>query len=505
MGRARRIGKSAERLFSTMCSDAGLLCHSATEDEMGWDFLVEFPPHDYCGPAENAPAGSRAYVQIKSTSQKSPQTRIKLSNARHSSNHSDPWFLIFYHYIDDQNHIIYAKHFWKDLIYNSLKLSRKADLDGHKLNKKYLIVKFDHDDEHTDDLFSWMEMEISQYGSSYNQEKIKLTRTLGYEESYGSGKITFSAQNEDVFIRQLLGMGDGIDIKEFEYTPSRFGLSQESPPIKFQGGIANIIPVEFRACKLVLRGKNSFSTINLDGKLYSTGLGKYDNKFQVFRVSTSFFETIWRMNGESTFDLLFDLDQIMPISEIEDISKIMTWFHLGEVDVQLWIDEKRVLGSEMTVHNPGSIKNWSFLNEVSHFFRTFFNTKTHISPRTILSNLERLFEIKNLIEINNFSIDFHLNQGFLSENKNIINVENFVYSIVEPFGNEICFSVIYRKVNDFNINEENAIFTIGEADILTSYSLPCDQENLEDQLQSDFHRLLKKYPPNTLSLFNLRG
>lgn len=130
MPRQPRTPKASERLFTTMCSIAGILCHEATEDEMGWDFLIEFPPEIYSGPAESRPAGNRAYVQIKSTTQSAPRAKLKLSNARQSSQHNDPWFVILFHHAAHREPKIYAIHFWEDLIIKASKQLGKRTLTG---------------------------------------------------------------------------------------------------------------------------------------------------------------------------------------------------------------------------------------------------------------------------------------------------------------------------------------------------------------------------------------
>ncbi|WP_193172116.1 hypothetical protein [Nisaea nitritireducens] len=505
MTRDRRLAKSAERHFSVMCSDAGLLCHSATEDEMGWDFLVEFPPNQYSGPAESMPAGSQAYVQIKSTTQAACQTRIKLTNARQSSQQKDPWFVVLFHQPKDQELKIYALHYWDDLIYKSLKAVRQADLEGHKLNRKYISLRFDNKDDHTYNLLYWMEKTITQHGPLYNMKKRQYAETLGYEDGYGNGNITFSMKDEDGFIKQLLGINKPIEIDKFNFTPSRFGISDKFPLVEFKGGTASIGPVSPTKCRIDFRGINSLQTVSLDGQVFSTGLGEFDDRFKIIRVSAIFFEILWRLDEKSDFSINFDPDKLIKIKDLEDISSIMRWCHDGPVDIQLWIDEKRILGAEIKIDDSAPVETWNTLKHICYFFRTFFNADVEISAQKIFFDIDRLIEIQALIDQPSFSIDLNLNTDADAHTDSIMQIDDCIYSITEPFGDRICFSVIRRPVTEKIKKGRKVKVFLGNPKILQAYSVKTNNPSVEKQLNDDFNSIKERFKSNIFAIHNIRG
>ncbi len=45
----RFAGRSAEKRFSTLCSDQGVTCNEPGEDDHGWNHIVEFPHRPVAG------------------------------------------------------------------------------------------------------------------------------------------------------------------------------------------------------------------------------------------------------------------------------------------------------------------------------------------------------------------------------------------------------------------------------------------------------------------------
>lgn len=63
----RFTGRSGEKRFSALCSDAGVTCNEPREDEHGWDHVVEFPHVAQPGvPADLQRATPAVFVQTKS-------------------------------------------------------------------------------------------------------------------------------------------------------------------------------------------------------------------------------------------------------------------------------------------------------------------------------------------------------------------------------------------------------------------------------------------------------
>lgn len=76
-----RLPKYAETTFERACSSADAYAHPPEEDRNGWDYMVEFADRKHPGPPDLHPPGSKAFVQIKSSSGQRLTCRVKSSNA----------------------------------------------------------------------------------------------------------------------------------------------------------------------------------------------------------------------------------------------------------------------------------------------------------------------------------------------------------------------------------------------------------------------------------------
>lgn len=508
MARLPRIPKSSERQFATMCSNAGVLCHAASEDEMGWDFLIEFPPENYVGPAESKPAGSRAYIQIKSTTQNTPQIRLKLSNARQSSQHSEAWFVVLFHQPTHGVPRIYAVHFWKDLIYRSLKAARKADIDGHNLNRKYLTIRFEDDSDHTADLFHWMEAAISNIGPLYNMKKMEIAAKAGFEEVSGLGDIEFRVENEEVLIKNLLGLGDGIPVSKFQFTQSRFGIEDRSPLVQFDGGvagggIARLGPADLGECEIRFRGESARNAVTLEGRLYSTGMHHIDERFAVIRISTQFIEMLWRLHGSSQFDITFRPDKVICIREISGCAVVLQWFRRGPVDIQVWFNGNRLLAGMMNVSDPSAIGDSTFLQKISEFIVEMFGGDINVSPRALCKNYDRLVMMHGLVNNDGFSMKYTLESFDSKTVKSAVSMTDFLYSVIEGVGDRICFAIIHRPVISVARNGRRFQVELGNPTVHESYSIEYSFDSFESELEADFNSIRSKFPLETLAVHNI--
>jgi hypothetical protein len=225
-----RLARFAETSFATLCAAAGALCNESQEDENGWDYLVEFPADVAIGPADTHPPAKRAFVQIKSTRTNRPTCSIKLSNALKAAQSRDPWFVILT--VETRaKPKIYAVHIWESLIEKILKAVRQATIEKAPLHRRRLVINFTESDGHTDDLIDWMKDTIKSVTPEYSEAKKRIYETVGYSNGHGAGTLTFAVDNVEQIFDEFLGLGKGLPISRFTYTPARFGLSDSQPQI----------------------------------------------------------------------------------------------------------------------------------------------------------------------------------------------------------------------------------------------------------------------------------
>lgn len=181
----QRLPQFAEHHFALLCAEGGVVCNPSLQDEGGWDFFIQFPTRSRPRrPADLQPTGPEALVQVKSTRGDPLVARIKLSNALKACQSSQPCFLVMV--VPDASAArprVYTRHFWEAEIGRALKSVRLAERAGDQtFNRKTFTVRFAPEDEHSDDLLSWMERCILNEKPSYAAKKAAITSSIGFED-----------------------------------------------------------------------------------------------------------------------------------------------------------------------------------------------------------------------------------------------------------------------------------------------------------------------------------
>ena len=73
------------------------------------------------------------------------------------------------------------------------------------------------------DLIKWMQDSIAAVGDDYDGRKKRLFDSVGFESGHGSAQLTIEASSVDEISRNFLGLGKGLPLTRFDFTPSRFG------------------------------------------------------------------------------------------------------------------------------------------------------------------------------------------------------------------------------------------------------------------------------------------
>ncbi len=347
----KRLARFAETSFASLCAAAGVLCNESQEDENGWDYLVEFPADVAVGPVDTHPPAKQAFVQVKSTRTTRPSCTIKLSNTLKAAQSRDPWFIVLMVETGAKPKI-YAVHIWKSLIEKSLKAVRQATIENKQLHQRRITINFEDSDLHTDDLIDWMRNGIASVTPEYSDAKKRIYETVGYADGYGTGKLTFVVDDANQIFDEFLGLGSGIPVSRFTYTPARFGLSDNRPQIDVTEGRVEITPTAAGDCELRMRGSQSNLSISLPGKIYTLGMPWLPFEEQRFRVSATGFEIVWVNNGDSNFTARLDFTARVSLSGIARFASVITWLGQGPVDVQVWVKGHRMVGGVLNA-DPG--------------------------------------------------------------------------------------------------------------------------------------------------------
>ena len=187
----QRSGRTSQDKFKLLCSEAEITCNSSSEDDHGWDFIIELVPQRESGlPADKLSGPKQVLVQVKSTKAKSPKTRIKVSNALKLAKSELPCFVVLFHHAPGTQERIYIRHFWAELIERALLRGRQTSAENKKLHKVSMEIGFSDQDEHSADLICWIIATLKEHFKEYAEKKRALSENLGYEGRKYRAEVT---------------------------------------------------------------------------------------------------------------------------------------------------------------------------------------------------------------------------------------------------------------------------------------------------------------------------
>ena len=361
--KVKRLARYAETSFASLCALGGALCHESQEDENGWDYLVELPEDERSGPADTAPPGKQAFVQVKSTLNPRLSCSIKLSNALKAARSPDPWFVILM--VDGApGPKTYAIHIWARQMDEWLRAGRQASVDDVPVHRRRVTLRFSEADLHSGDLVEWMQETIAAAAPDYALAKKAIYETVGYEDGYGGGEMSFSADDAEQLFDELLGLGTGLPVNKFTFTPSRFGISDKAPLVDLSAGTVLITPNAAGECELRIRGPKSTRPISVSGKVFGLGMPWLPKEQQRVRVSAPGFEIVWSIEGQSKFTARLDSETRVPLDDVLNFSTMMAWLGTGVIDVQVWVRNRRFLGGVLEADDVRRGADWDKVREV---------------------------------------------------------------------------------------------------------------------------------------------
>lgn len=358
------LPKWAEKYFSLKCSEGNAICTSPDEDVNGWDFFVELPGKEHTGPEETRPPIHTAYVQIKSTTDGKLKTAVKLSNMLKACRSRDPWFVVLVA-ADKQgnNAALYAVHVWTDLMRQSLAAIRKASMEGKPLNKVRLSINFPPEAKVNSNIVSWMQLTIDSAASDYSGEKARVSETLGYEDGCGVGNLVVEAESEEDLMLAFLGIGPGIEISQFTYTHSRFGLPDPEPKIDCSEGRIQISPNPTGECEIKVRGPITQPSIALEGSIYLLSLPGLPEAKRRVRLAAPPVDLVWSQSGIDIFLSLGRSEQ-HDLSHLQTYVRIHEWLRTGSVEIQAWSKGRHLFRSGTTASEFSHLPDLSLLSTI---------------------------------------------------------------------------------------------------------------------------------------------
>jgi len=498
----KRLARFAELQLPTLCAEVGALCHQVEEDESGWDFLVEFPPKAYAGPADTHPARKCAYVQVKSAQRQRLSCRLKLSNALLAAQSPHPWFVVLGVARTRNKPLkLYAVHVWEELMRRTLKAVRRAENEKRPLNRCWLIIPFNAADERNEKLVLWMQEVIEAVGSDYEQAKKTLYQTLGYEDGYGTASLTIEGVTGEEVLKNFLGLGSGLPISRFTFTPSRFGINSPEPLIDALSGVVHVTPSPAGVCEIRLRGPHSSDPIILEGKIYGTGIPELPREQQRVRFSAEFLEIVWSPTEGSECSTELKPDEKTDLLTIENYATLNEWLGKGEIDVQVWSKGKRVVAGVLR-GKPDLRWEWSIAARTLRLLRNIAGPAMQHRIRVSLKDITTASGLKTfyqLVEAGSFRLDFVPLPDAPPRFSSVL------YWFHVDIGDEVFYALVERNITEDLLIEERRCVTAGEPRRLEAYVLTNATVDDRKIMSHDYERVAEQEPDAPrLCLGNLR-
>lgn len=499
-----RLPKFAETTFERAGSYADALAHPPEEDQNGWDYMVEFAPRKHEGPADLHPPGRRAFVQIKSSRSGRLNCRVKLSNALKAAQSRDPWFVVLMIASEGKAEPeIYAIHVWRELIAKTLREVRAAEKDGIELNRKTMGINFETTDQRTErNLVHWMESCIDAVGTDYSTLKKAIHESVGFEAGHGVVNFSIAGHSEEIY-DNFLGVGSGLPVDNFSFTPTRFGIAHTHGAAANQRGMIHITPNAVGDCEVRLRGPQSKKPISLPAKIYALGEPILPRQQSRIRVSARGLELMWSVEGPSKLSLRIERDRVQPLQDVENIATLMHWAEQGLVEVQIWTEKGRILAGTLNVPPAAEPTfQWVKLIDVIDTLRTLAgHSASEFSLAAIDDAAKDLYFLHQVVVAPSLMMEGPLPLELTPSDS--CEVFYYVFAIV---GEHAVFAIIERPLRKLeHIDQDKKRLILGSPQLRESWVAPVAKDRLQQMIENDYQRILGAVGDgNTLSLGDIR-
>jgi hypothetical protein len=488
-----RLPKWAELKFESQCAAGDALAHPPEEDHNGWDYLVEFPQQAHPGPADTHPPAKSAYVQVKSVRKRKLTCRITLSNALKAAQSTQPWFLVLV-FADKKTSSaeIYAVHLWEDFIRRALKAVRVAENAGKPLNRCSLSIKFSATDRHDENLVSWMQGVIAAHESGYQQKKQELFKAVGYEDGTGIGKITISAASFDEIADNFLGLGSGLSLSEFSFTPSRFGVVSPKPDVDYSGeGKVIITPTPVDTCEVRLRANDVL--YSLKGQVFTLGEPLLPREEKRIRFSAEFLEMVLATTNAmevKSFNARIHPDSKRTLHTLESFAAMNDCCQTGtQVDLQVWARGHRVIGGIMSLNDkPLGRVSWGRLAAALRKLRGLLvgnEDFVRVSLKEAVKGGQRLAVFTETISAPSLRLEFEPTEETPPK------IDSLIFYSFAEVGNFLFFGLFDSELIKETYIGSRRQLDFGAPRLIDSYVIESPTPKQREQMEKDYQRYLE--------------
>lgn len=344
----RNLGKLGENAFSSLCAAVGLISNPSNEDSSGWDFIVDFPQLiDSSVYADKSPAPIECKVQVKASDKLDKKIQIPLSNLMRLCQSPLPTFIFFLEFNNKEvAECGYLFHFDKEVIFKVLKKSREISVSDHRPKSNKTTLTITYNDSHKLKFLTGQHLKekIEEYipngMGNYISNKQSLLTNLGYENGYA--EVQFKTNSLDAMndlIDASLGWNNKVKINDLRSFDKRFGINIPLDDMSGNEAILTFGEITHTAeIDVKFINKAEKIALRFPSKLYTSGFSiSATEKHSKFRIKSNIFDIIVEpFSGLAKYNFTIDNNE-MPLYEIRDAMKTITWITSGEHEIEMQI------------------------------------------------------------------------------------------------------------------------------------------------------------------------
>jgi hypothetical protein len=448
--------------------------------------LVEFPAKDDPRSADLHDPILKVWVQIKSSEDDGRNCKVTLSNLRKSAASREPWFIVSVAKDASGQPKIYATHVWTDLIERTLKAVREPDLQGHRLNKRFLTIAFtDEDERSVANLLDWMRA-CAEDVPDYEQEKKRIYTSVGFEDGTAVGTISFENISPRALAREFLGLGDGL-LASGTITPKRFNALDVARKRSFQNGKLFITPTTHLPIEIRLRGLDNSRQLKFPGKAIV-------NAFVVngpwYRFSGGGIEVVTSEKEGGTFERSWSSAKRESLTDLQGLGFLNSWFSMGSVDLQIWSDKGRIIGSTISADvDQDAGAWWKLFADVTTTLVDLAGARSNNIMLTVgeIVSTNELVLFHHMMTASSVRIEF---QPLLPFPKGL---NKGLYYAWADIGEETAYCLVERKLHRSNTLESGDMqLDFGRPRIIESWIIRNADHHQRSMMQREYERALKK-------------
>lgn len=458
-----RPDRNAQGEVARLCRALGASVQDVTEDDHGWDLLVEFPPRVETAFPDLDPPLTRCLIQVKSTQSRRTSTRVKLSNALKFANDTTPCFVVLATYPTGPKkpEALYLRHIWATDMAQALRAAREKASKGRPLHRTNLPIVFNKMERVDEQLAEAILDVIGREGSNYAQKKKTLADSLGYEAGWGRGQLVLAEGHGETDLQDLmLGLRSDLPIQSFAATEVRFGIDG---PTKMSG--PGRLSVEIRPttrCVLTLRRRDTGEELHWPGGLFTTAMDWLPVASRRLRVAAGPLELVISGGGEVQGDWSAPLSEPRSLDELERDAVFRSWMDGSTLDLEVWTERGSLPASNMVFkgERPDDDKWQEAVDAVRALSRAVSPERRpidlRVSMESFLGGLEKHSQFASLLKPEPRSIKIVNETGLMVGMEQATHI---LFPWVSRVGDYFIVSVIERAITSSVRQEPSCYFT----------------------------------------------